>query len=262
MKGVCRAAPFSGTILDDTIIAGALDGRIQQKAICTHLQRKDAKLSSESTRKGIGKSHFNQFTNSFRRTIMKKMTIATLAAVAAFGFAGNAHADTVDAVVLPIFSQVNQDNKLLSDNTTKLLSDNTKVLSDNETTVKLLSDNVSITGSAIADNGAVAYNVGGNMATLSVSAYQTDAIDGLSTVSANMEINSADQLALIPLASGANAAGTLGLTSVHAENTGALSNGSAASCVGSVMVSAINAPSVVGIGGDFISTGNTTTTNP
>jgi len=28
------------------------------------------------------------------------------------------------------------------------------------------------------------------------------------------------------------------------------------------MVSAINAPSVVGIGGDFISTGNTTTTNP
>ncbi|KZK74413.1 MAG: hypothetical protein A3K90_03960 [Pelodictyon luteolum] len=200
---------------------------------------------------------------------MKKMTIA-IAAVAAFGFAGNAHADTVDAVVLPIFSEVNQDNKLLSDNTTKLLSDNTtkllsdntKVLSDNETTVKLLSDNVSITGSAIADHGAVAYNVGGNMATISVSAYQTDAIDGLGAVSANMEINSADQLALIPLASGANAAGTLGLTSVHAENTGALSNGSAASCVGSVMVSAINAPSVVGIGGDFISTGNTTTTNP
>ncbi len=102
----------------------------------------------------------------------------------------------------------------------------------------------------------------GNMASLAVSAYQTDAIDGAGAVSATMEVNSPDQYAIVPVLAAANGAASLGITSVHAENTGALSNGSAASCIGSAMVSAINAPSVVGIGGDFISRNNQTTTNP
>ncbi|MWV55209.1 hypothetical protein EKD00_00865 [Chlorobium phaeovibrioides] len=193
---------------------------------------------------------------------MKKTMITALAAIATFGVAGVAHAATVDAVVLPIGSTVNQDNAILSDNVLKVLSENESYLSDNVTTVSMLSNNTLITDSAIADDNAVAYNVDGNMASLAVSAYQSDAIDGAGAVSATMEVNSPDQYAIVPVLAAANSAASLGITSVHAENTGALSNGSAASCIGSAMVSAINAPSVVGIGGDFISRNNQTTTNP
>ncbi len=97
---------------------------------------------------------------------MKKTMITALAAIATFGVAGVAHAATVDAVVLPIGSNVNQDNAILSDNVLKVLSENESYLSDNVTTVSMLSNNTLITDSAIADDNAVAYSVDGGGATL------------------------------------------------------------------------------------------------